>query len=173
MKGGWVVMNSTADFFLHDFAIDKTLNDLLVDPMTEENKQEDKAPADLRVVILEGVKVDAKAPGKKHGGKHEVSALWSAAETAALAGIIERYRNALGRPQWKHIGEEMQAKGFAYRSPCSVRNHWRRKCVGLQMVKKGQAKNRCTVCRAFKAGHVCMGVGIQNPNEALCPKLLQ
>lgn len=101
----------------------------------------------------------------KKGGRHEIAARWSAAESDALVKIVDR---AGGRLHWKQIGEELRKEGFDFRSTNSLRNHFRRVKIGIHRIKTGKAKNRCRLCGVFKAGHSCMA--FQNLNAAVCPQ---
>lgn len=108
---------------------------------------------------------ELKLPTKQKGGRHEIAARWSAAESDALVKIVDR---AGGRLHWKQIGEELRKEGFEFRSTNSLRNHFRRVKIGIHRIKTGKAKNRCRLCGVFKAGHSC--TAFKNLNDAICPQ---
>ena len=56
--------------------------------------------------------------------------------------------------RWKTVAADLEARGFAKRSPQSVRNHYLRHAK----VARGcyDQKNFCRKCGLLKRGHVCL-----------------
>ena len=91
---------------------------------------------------------DKKEPFR--GGVQEFANAWSPEETTALV-------QAVGRLGTKWITVKAETQALSHLSTAALRNKWFRLNDQQQMDKR---KNRCTICKRFKRGHVCSPIRV-------------